>query len=69
MEVGLNVFYKNDIVRSLWGTRVECGDLNAIDPHKLIESGIIRRYGLVAESVSLWGQALNFSILRMPHDI
>ena len=42
------------------------GNLNVTDLHNVTGCGIIRKYGFVGGSVSLWGQALRLPIPRIP---
>lgn len=52
-EVGLNAFCIMRLLSACEGLGVECGNLNVIGPHKLIENGTIRWYGLVEVGIAL----------------
>lgn len=55
---------------SLWGQGMKFGGLNGNGPHRLIESGTIRRYGFIRTDVALLeevslGGALRFPMLKL----
>ena len=67
-EIGLNVFLHHDMTMLLWES--QCGGLNKNVPHRLMESGTIKKSGFVGVGVALleevchWEWALGFQMLK-----
>ena len=64
-EIVLNTFYVMILLQGYGGQGVECGSFNVTGPHKLIGGSTIRKYGLIGESMSFWGQALRSPMLKL----